>query len=264
MANEIAQSCTTSDIEQYIAAFRDSWQQEGAVRQLVTNCGQTATLTLTQVLQKEPDAGIRQTAAFALRCLGGATATKALISTLSTDPTSTVRQAVAEDLGYIRAASAINPLIVTLKKTNEDPVVRQAAAKALGNIGGTIAMDALVGTLKDIHESLNLRQSAVKALQQIGEPATNALVMTLQASDLRTRYWAVAALSEIKSPRAIKALEENKVKVIQILEAAYEADIVEFDRAPPGPTRRAIGNKLARKPIVCRIKWITQYWARCG
>lgn len=259
----IAQSCTASDIEQYVAAFRDAWQQETAVRQLVTNCGQTATPALTRVLQTESDAGVRQTAAAALGYIGGVPATKALIAMLSTDPTPTVRQTVADALGYIRAASAVNPLIATLKKTNEDPTVRQAAAEALGNIGGTIATDALITTLKNTYESLNLRQATVKALQKIGEPATNALVLTLQATDLRTRYWAVAALSEINSPRSIKALEANKVKVTQILEAAYQADIVEFDRVPAPSAYKGSRAQQVRKPIVCRISWMAQHWARC-
>ena len=263
LANTIAQSCTNSEIEQYVAAFRDAWQQESAVRQLVSSCGQSATPALTRVLQTESDAGVRQTAAAALGYIGGGSATKTLIAMLSTDPTPMVRQTVADALGYIRDASAVNPLIATLKKMNEDPAVRQATAEALGNIGGTIATDALITTLKNTKESLNLRQAAVEALQKIREPATDALVLALQASDLRTRYWTVAALSEINSPRSIKALEANKVKVTQILEAAYKADIVEFDRAPAGLTSRASGANLARKPIVCRIKWITQYWGRC-
>lgn len=262
-STEIAQNCTAAVVEQYIAAFRDPWQQETKASELAA-CGQTAIPALTRVLQTEQDAGVRQTAAIALAYIGGASATNVLITTLSADSAPTVRQTAADALGYILATTAINPLINALDNSKESPEVREAAAEALGLIGGTTATKALIATLKNTRESLNLRQATVKALQKIGEPATDILLLTLQATDLRTQYWAVAALSEINSPRSIKALEANKVRVTQILEDAYKADIVEFDRAPAGSTSRASGSELARKPLVCRIKWITQYWNRCG
>ena len=258
----IGQSCTSAETEQYIEAFKNSWQQGEIVRQLIATCGQTAIPALTRVLQTEPDVGVRQAATAALGYIGGAAATKALIVTLKTDSAPTVRKTAADALGYIRATTAINPLINALENPKEFTDVREAAAEALGLIGGTTATKALIATLKNTRESLNLRQAAVKALQQIGEPATGDLVMTLQTTDLRTRYWAVAALSEINSPGSIKALEANKVKVTQILEAAYQADIVEFDRVPAGKVPDGT-RKLLRKPIVCRISWMAQHWARC-
>jgi HEAT repeat protein len=261
--NRIAQSCTSTEVEQYIAAFRYPWQQEQAVRQLVASCNQTAIPALTRVLQTEPDAGVRQTAAAALGYIGGATATKALIVTLKTDSAPTVRKTAADALGYIRTTTAVNPLINALEDPKESTDVREAAAEALGLIGGTTATKALIATLQNTRESLNLRQAAVKALQQIGETATGDLVMTLEATDLRTRYWAVAALSEINSPRSINALEANKVKVTKILEDAYQADIVEFDRVPAGKVPGGTRKLLPRKPIVCKISWMAQHWARC-
>jgi HEAT repeats/PBS lyase HEAT-like repeat len=252
----IAQNCTKAEVEQYISAFNDRWQQDNAVRQLVA-CGQTAIPALMRVMQTEKDAGIRQTAAASLGYIGGSDALKTLSDTLRNDSAATVRKIAADALGTIGDTAAIPLLIATLENGKEVEAVRQSAATSLGDIGSKPAIEALIATLKSPKQSLNLRQSAVKALQKIGDPAIEPLVTTLQSIDLRTQYGAVVALSEINSVRSTKALEANKVKVAEILEDAYKSEIVEFDRVPPD----RVG--VSRKPILCRIKWFTQHWDRC-
>jgi HEAT repeats len=263
LPSTILPTCTSVELESYITALTDPWQRERALRQLVMTCGQTANPSLIRILQSEGDIGIRQAAAGALGDIGGSAAIQALIITLGRDPAPIVRRTAAEALGYIHDTAALNPLISTLKNSKELPSIREAATEALGRIGGTNAIEALIATLKNTAESLNLRQAAVKSLQQIGDTTTDALGMALQSSDLRTRYWAVATLSEINSPRSIKILETNKVNVAEILEAAYESDIVAFDRAPAASTTTGAGKQLSRKPLLCKVPWISEKWSKC-
>jgi HEAT repeat protein len=259
----IIQNCTPAEVEQQIAAFNNHWQQERAVSQLVKNCGQTAIPALTKVMQTESDAGVRQAAASALGYIGGADATKVLSSTLRSDSTARVRQTAADALGTIGDPSTTPLLIATLGKSNEDMGVRQSAATSLGDIGGPIAIDTLITMLQNTNESLKLRQSAVKALQTIKDPAIDSLVTALGSKDLQTQYWAVTALSEISSERSIDTLETNKARVTEILEAAYKANIVEFDRAPAASTRKGVEQQLSRRPLLCKIPWVAEKWAKC-
>jgi HEAT repeat protein len=261
--NSMAPGCTAGDVEQYISAFSDRWQQKRAISQLVQNCGQTAIPPLAKVMQTEFDAGVRQAAAAALGYIGGADATKVLSSTLRNDSTARVRQTAADALGTVGDPSTTPLLIATLGKSNEDMGVRQSVATSLGDIGGPIVIDTLITMLQNTNESLKLRQSAVKALQTIKDPAIDSLVTVLGSKDLQTQYWAVTALSEISSERSIDTLETNKARVTEILEAAYKANIVEFDRAPVVSTRKAIGTQLPRKPLICKISWILLKWSKC-
>jgi HEAT repeat protein len=258
----VEKGCDHTTVAQYISALDNRWQQDNAVRQLVV-CGQTAIPALTRVMQTEKDAGIRQIAAAALGYIGGADAIKTLSDTLRNDSASKVRQTAADALGTIGDTTSIPLLIATLDNSNENEAVRQSAATSLGDIGSKPAIDALIATLKSPKQSLNLRQSAVKALQKIGDPAIELLVTTLQSIDLRTQYGAVVALSETNSDRSTKALETNKAKVAEILEAAYKADIVEFDRAPAASTTKGAGEQLSRKPLLCKAPWIAAKWSRC-
>jgi HEAT repeat protein len=258
----IAQTCTSKEVKQYISAFRDPWQRDNVVRDLVA-CGQTAIPALTRVMQTEKDAGIRQPAAAALGYIGGTDARKPLIDTLREDSSATVRKTAADALGTIGDPTTIPLLIDTLGNSNEDMGVRQSAATSLGDIGGPIAIDTLITMLQNTNESLKLRQSAVKALQTIKDPAINSLVTALGSKDLQTQYWAVTALSEISSERSINTLETNKARVTEILEAAYKANIVEFDRAPAASTRKGVEQQLSRRPLLCKIPWVAEKWAKC-
>jgi HEAT repeat protein len=263
-ANKIAQNCTAEEVEQYIAAFRDPWQRENAMRQLVTNCGPTAIPALTKVLKTDPDAGVRQTAATTLAYIGGPDGTKVLLTTLKTDSDPIVRKTAADALGYLRATSAIAPLIATLEQPQESLQVRQAAAEALGAIQSISAIDPLMATLRNANEALDLRHEAAKALAKIGDAAIESLLLSLQSNDLHTRYWSVLSLSEINSPRSNKELEVNQIRVNQILEATDQAGIVEYDRVPVASAEQGSLTQFKRQPIICKInKWIAQNWARC-
>jgi HEAT repeat protein len=262
-AGQIAQNCTLEDIDQYIAAFKQPWQREEAVRQIVTSCNRIAIPTLIGVLKTEPDVGVRQVAAKALGYIGGVDASKALSDTLRNDSAAAVRQRAADGLGTIRDTTAIPLLIDTLEDSYEDKTVRQSAASSLADIGGPIAIDTLITMLQNTNESLKLRQSAVKALQTIKDPAIDSSVRALGSKDLQTQYWAVTVLSEISSERAIDTLETNKARVTEILEAAYKANIVEFDRAPAASTRKGTEQQLSRRPLLCKIPWIAEKWAKC-
>jgi hypothetical protein len=258
----IVQTCTSKEVKQYILAFNDRWKQDNIVNQLVA-CGQTATPALTRVMQTEKDAGIRQAAAAALGHIRGSDASKTLSDTLRNDSAAIVRKIAADALGTIGDPATIPLLIATLGNSNEDMGVRQSAATSLGDISGPIAIDTLITMLQNTNESLKLRQSAVKALQTIKDPAIDSLVMALGSKDLQTQYWAVTALSEISSERSIDTLETNKARVTEILEAAYKANIVEFDRAPAASTRQDVEQQLARRPLLCKIPWVSKKWAKC-
>lgn len=258
----VEKRCDYTDVMHYMTTLADRWQQDTALRQLVA-CGQAAIPALTRVMQTEKDAGIRQIAVMALGHIGSSDTLPILSDLLRDDLDATVRKIAADALGTIGNASSIPLLITTLENGKEIEMVRQSAAISLGDIGSKPAIAALAATLKNPKQSLNLRQSAVEALQKIGDPAIDPLVMMLQSSDLRTQYGAVVALSEINSDRSIKALETNKAKVTKILEAAYKAEIVEFERAPADSTRKGVEQQFTRKPLLCKVTWIRRRWSKC-
>lgn len=258
--SSIALDCTPTRIDNWISNFANPWQQKEAIRQLIA-CGQIAVPALTKALQTKQEIEIREATATALGYIGGNTATEALIRALQTDPVATVRKTAAAALGHIRAKSAVRPLIVKLQQSNEDIYVRQEVAEALGAIADVTAVNSLIGIVKDLSQPLNLRQASVKALSHMEDLAIDALVTALKDPDIRTRYWAVVALTDINSYRAISALKTHRSNVHQILEAADAAGIIEFDRVPPAAIR--VSTRIPKKPLLCKIELIFQNWSRC-
>ncbi|OUC12628.1 MAG: hypothetical protein B0A82_21360 [Alkalinema sp. CACIAM 70d] len=261
-ARTFVQPCTNLDIAQAIANFKDPWQQQTNARYLVA-CGSAAVPALLQTLQTDPDATVREWAIISLGWIGDPVVIPVLIARLQSDVSAVVRRTAADALGQMQAVKAVPALVAMLKKSSEDIAVRNAVAEALGLISDNVAIQQLVAVLNNPREDLNLRNIAIKALIKIGDPAIPVLIQTLDHPDLRSRYWAALALAEINSAQSLTALKAQSNKVDQILEAAYDAEIVEFDRVPASAAQRGSSAQIVRKPIVCKIKWVAQHWARC-
>jgi hypothetical protein len=261
-SNAIIQTCTASQVEQYIAVSRDPSKGESMVESLLT-CGSTAIPVLVNALRNERDASVRSIMATALGYIGGDAPINPLMDVLKNDPDSTVRITAADALGTIRASNAVPLLISKLQQSDENIYVRQSAAKSLGDIRDKEAIGPLMNLLRNTHPSIELRRLGALSLAQIGDSAADSLAEALQESDLRTRYWTVMALSEINSPRALNILTTNQSIVSQILDDADQSNIIESYRVPAKATTYSTGKQIAQKPIICQIPWIAQYWGRC-
>ena len=260
--NVVTQNCTDDEIRARINEFKSSTLQYNSIRQLVYSCGKSSIPILTRSLQEDPLPTTRSAIAESLAYIGGVDAVNALILALDNDIEPSVRRKSASALGYLRDLSAINSLVVILKQENQHIEIRKASAEALGEIGGKLATDNLIDSTRDVSAPLALRNISAQALEKIGEPAIDSLVELLDDSNLQTRYYTVRTLSKINSFRSNNALKTNQQKVIEILEAAYASNIIEFDRVPASTAGQ--GTKEAfRKPLFCNIEWFAQYWGRC-
>jgi len=112
---------------------------------------------------KDPDASVRDNAAFALGELGFAEAAPHLLELLQ-DPDEWVRKSAAKALGMLRAAEAVEALIGALRQ-DASYIVRKSAARSLGQIGGPRAEAALREALQD--ESLIVQEHAREALKAL-------------------------------------------------------------------------------------------------
>ena len=157
--------------------------------------------TLIQALQ-DPDAKVRQRAAYALGDIRTETAVRGLIQALQ-DADADVRRSVAYALGKIGTETAVPALIQALQ--HSDAVVRRSAAYALGKIGTETAVRALIQALQD--PDAWVRRSVADALGKIGtERAVRGLIQAFQDSDPQVRRNVADALGKIGTETAVRAL----------------------------------------------------------
>lgn len=164
---------------------------------------------LFQVL-KDPDPGLRRTAAQALGKIASPQAAPALVEALR-DPDATVRQQAAWALGRLdpeslgQERSPLAPLLF-----DPDPTVREAAAEALGQTGDTQAgLEWLERQVLAPGVDPDVKRWAAAALGAMEARSSQGLLRKmLQDRDPVVRRWAAAALAEIGDEQAVPALSE--------------------------------------------------------
>ena len=156
---------------------------------------------LGEVLTKDKEASVRQSAATALAYIGDPSAADALVQALS-DPEPSVRYAAARTLGVMRASKAIPALTKALQ--DKDVGMRRTAASALGSMGDRSARPAIEGLLAD-SEPL-VRGDAMRSLGLLGDPeAVPALTKALEDPLVTLRMQAAQALARLGSSAGAEA-----------------------------------------------------------
>ncbi|MBI3554193.1 MAG: HEAT repeat domain-containing protein [Elusimicrobia bacterium] len=164
---------------------------------------------ISQLLLKDKDASVRQTAATALAYIGDPSAADALIAAVG-DSESGVRFSVVRTIGVMRLTKAAPALLAALK--DPDPAMRRAAAAALGQIQSKDAVNDLRAALKDPDETVRL-----EVLRALGSAADPAAVPELSAAltdkGVSERLQAAMAFARVGSSSgtavAMAALKEN-------------------------------------------------------
>lgn len=203
----------------------------GAAYTLGSISDKVATLALIGALADE-EVDVRARAAEALGKIGDTEAVSTLISALD-DRSKIVRGRALQALIHI-GQPAIKPLVKTIESGDEALVTRWMAARTLvsmgepaveeliialdhpawdvrlrtaetlGQIGDPRAVKPLVRLLDD--PDPHVRMQAKEAIAKIGKPAIGTLVTQLKHESRLVRGNAVAALAQIRDPRAVKPL----------------------------------------------------------
>jgi HEAT repeat protein len=145
---------------------------------------------LVNLLQSDPDYGIRADAAGALGYLQDERAVEPLIHALYEDTEWLVRFSAAVSLGNLGDARAYDVLMQALDAP--EPVVQQAVIAALGEIGAVAAVDRLLTFVQS--EDWLVRQRLAEALGNLPGPKTRAALQYL-AKDNYPQVRAAAAHS---------------------------------------------------------------------
>jgi HEAT repeat protein len=146
--------------------------------------------------------GERRTAAAEALAALGPPAVPALVVALR-DPDAGVRAGAAYALGKIGDARAVEPIMALVE--DRDPSLRSVAARALGRLRDSRAVTALTRALEDGH--VNVRLQAAGSLREIGGPsAVSPLIEALEDPDARVRLQAALALSTLGDGRAVEPL----------------------------------------------------------
>ncbi|HET7549905.1 MAG TPA: HEAT repeat domain-containing protein, partial [Gemmatimonadaceae bacterium] len=164
---------------------------------------------LVKLLQNDPDAKVRRTAAWALAQRDQRdtrVVTTALAAALAHDANADVREMAAWGLGQSEDKTTIQVLGDALQR-DADESVKSTAAWALGTIGDAAATAALDAAMAD--PSAKVRGRAAWALGQI-EPdkAPRGLVTALGDSSDKVRLAAAWALGQIEDPETLSPLSK--------------------------------------------------------
>lgn len=156
---------------------------------------------------QSPNAQTRAETATALGRIGDPSAVPLVVPALS-DPDRTVRRAAVEAVDWSRfAGDALATLAELLHDT--DPVVRMHAAEELGHLADLRAVPFLIDALND---DPTVARAAAHALGSMkAKSAVRALVRKLAHHDERVRRSVTAALLEIGSKAAIRAVARMHV-----------------------------------------------------
>lgn len=178
--------------------------------QIGNSWGTPAVLKALQLKDGEDRQTTRALAAQALGKLVDLRAVKPLIAALK-DEDEIVRQWSADSLGLIGDRRAVGPLIEVLKEKDvKNEQVRLMAARSLGRIRDPRALEPLIAALAE----KPLRYEAARALGALRDPAAIEPLAKLLFDDANgqtlqeTFAWAI---SQIRDPRAIRALAEGAI-----------------------------------------------------
>jgi len=151
-----------------------------------------ATPAITDLLLKDPDAGVRQQAAGSLSYMMDQSAGPALVKALK-DPVMAVRYSAANTLGAMKYAPAEDALIEALSQAD----MRRIAISALGQLQSKKAASTIAASLSD--QDKYTRLEAVKALGSIGDTSSAAGIKKLldSAEDPSLRVEAALSLAKL-------------------------------------------------------------------
>jgi len=162
-------------------------------------------LKLKELLQNDPDFGVRAQAAEALGNLRDRSATSALIKALG-DENRNVRATAIVALGYLRDKASVKPL-TDYYKTEKDVGLKISVLNVLGVIGDISAADVLIEALSE--KNPRIKTIAASSLGRLRvRKASEKLVECLKDADRNVRLYSARALGEIgnKDKKVIKAL----------------------------------------------------------
>ncbi len=173
---------------------------------------------LIKLLNSDPDARVRETAAQGLGHLGDYRAVPALIKALS-DPAEPVRRRASSALVLLPDERAI-PALARRVREDESPAVRANAAEALGWIKSEKAVEAIIPALED--PDAWVRRSAAMQLGRVGD--RRALLPLVERTDKKKEpdpdvRWeavkAVAAFEDISTKPALMACLNDPAAPVQ-------------------------------------------------
>lgn len=169
-------------------------------------------VTLTSLLNhllKDPDPGVRQTAALSLGKIAHPSGLPGLKAALK-DSDSRVREYSAWAIGMIRESVDDATMIgVVSTLGDQEPAVQRASALALGRLSPNDSVVDVLGEALSIGR-VSSRQATVDALMHLASPrAYPALVDVLQDPDPAVRQGAVAALGEWGDAQVLPELRKR-------------------------------------------------------
>jgi beta-lactamase regulating signal transducer with metallopeptidase domain len=163
----------------------------------------TRAAMLVRILQSDPDAHVRRTAAWGLNDIHTLGGRDALIRALRTDSDWEVREMSAWALADYRVDVAQSALVDGLRDKNAK--VRAICAWALGNIGSKKDVGELESAASDSDE--DVREAAIWAIGQMSVKSAPAIVVNaLTDNSERVRLVSAWALGEIADPSSANAL----------------------------------------------------------
>lgn len=128
-----------------------------------------------------------------------------LAELLETDPDYGIRADAAGAMGYLGDARAFEPLCRAFYE-DTDWLVRFSAAVSLGNLGDARAYDVLMRALESAE--VVVQQAAIAALGEIGAvQALEKLLSFVQSDDWMIRQRLAQALGNLPNPKSISALK---------------------------------------------------------
>lgn len=148
---------------------------------------------------------VRSWAVFALGVKKAESSLQVLLDIMETDPDYGVRADAAGALGYLGDIRAFEPLVRAFYEDVEW-LVRFSAAVSLGNLGDARAFDVLIEAL-EAPETL-VKQAAIAALGEVGDVrAVEPILNFVQSEDWLVRQRLAQALGNLPGDKSQSALE---------------------------------------------------------
>lgn len=128
-----------------------------------------------------------------------------LVQLLETEPDYGIRADAAGALGYLEDPRALQPLIRAFYE-DTDWLVRFSAAVSLGNLKDLRARQVLIQALES--QEVVVQQAAIAALGEIGDlNAVEPILRFAQAEDWLVRHRLAEALGNLPTPKSLAALK---------------------------------------------------------
>jgi HEAT repeat protein len=180
--------------------------REFAIYGLTKTKHESAVQPLLTALKDDADIRVRKSASRALGQIGGEQAVVGLLAALKDDADEDLRRIAAEALGEISGEQAVTGLLAVLKD-DADEGVRRNAAEALGQIGDARAVAGLLAALKDDADSW-VRLAVTDALGKIGDARAVAGLLAALKGNMEgsVRRAAARALGQIGGEQAVAGL----------------------------------------------------------